>query len=93
MDIHSEPELEGALQGVAWTDVFFGEMLSRLWNELRGYRRALEIKELYAEREQGEEWEETVEPRLLDRGAELEDVPGCPVTYEKGRWMVNGWYV
>jgi hypothetical protein len=93
IDIHSELELEGALQRVAWTDVFFGEMLSSIWDELRGYRRAMEMKELHAEREQEEEWEETVDPRLLDRGAELEDVLGCPVTYDKGRWRVNGWYV
>ena len=93
LNIYSELELEMALQGVAWTDVFFGERLGSIWGEVREYRRVVEMTELYLEREQSEEWEETIDPRLLDRGGELEEELGCPVAYEKGRWKVNGWFV
>lgn len=93
LDIHSERELEELVQRVAWTDVFFGEVLDSIWGEVREYRRVVEMAEMCLTSSREGSVEETIDPRLLDRGGELEARLGCPVEYERGRWKVNGWYV
>ncbi|KAF2789355.1 hypothetical protein K505DRAFT_365673 [Melanomma pulvis-pyrius CBS 109.77] len=93
LDMHSERELEESVKRVAWTDVFFGEVLGSIWDEVREYRRVVQMVEMHLTGSREDSIEETVDARLLSRGGELEARLGCPVEYEKGRWKVNGWYV
>ena len=44
MGVRSLKQLEGVLERVAWTDVFFGEGLAGVWQQVREVGRAMEVQ-------------------------------------------------
>lgn len=46
LGVHSEIELERTMQRVAWTDVFFGQMLTEIWEDLCAYVAAAQRAEV-----------------------------------------------
>jgi hypothetical protein len=89
LGIKGELELERALLRVAWTDVFFGDMLSSIWEEVCVYNAMIQRSEVYLSRSRGQsqDSEDTIDPRLLA------EMSSQPIEYDRGRWRVKGWYI
>lgn len=89
LGLRGELDLEQSMQRVAWTDVFFGDVLNSVWEEVRAYLATVQRTESYLmrTREQGKDPEDTIDPHLL------EDLPYCSVQHNMGRWRVGGWYI
>lgn len=89
LGIKGELELERALLRVAWTDVFFGDMLNSIWEEVCMFNTMVQTSEgrHSCSRGQSQDSEDTIDPQLL------EDIPSQPIEYDRGRWRVKGWYI
>lgn len=98
LGISSRSRLEEALVRVAWTDVFFDDVLGGVWNEISAHSQAVEANKDHVEftrsgEQQGGESIATgaVDPGVV--GVEARETPGVPLQFEEGRWKLNGWYV
>ncbi|KAF1968520.1 hypothetical protein BU23DRAFT_583196 [Bimuria novae-zelandiae CBS 107.79] len=93
LNVRSLEQLQKALERVAWTDVFFADVLGGVWQQVKEYGKALQVQEaclmintesalehdvLDGEGATFNSWQERVEGNLM---------------FHQGRWMVNGWYV
>lgn len=93
LEIESKLELKRQLEGVAWTDVFFGDALEQTWEEMMRLTKVADSREESMQRRQNDE-EAPASPETPD-AQRLAGRGRCdlPVEFENGRWKVNGWYI
>ncbi|KAF2472848.1 uncharacterized protein BDR25DRAFT_333128 [Lindgomyces ingoldianus] len=88
LGIHGEQELQRSVQRVAWTDIFFGNVLRSIWEEVTEYLGDVGRVNTNLARDREPSEFASLQPTLP------EGTPSSlPVEYVRGRWKVDGWYI
>ncbi|KAF2122194.1 hypothetical protein BDV96DRAFT_609179 [Lophiotrema nucula] len=87
LEIDDELDLERTLRRVAWTDIFFGDKLDGIWQEVAEHVHASRRAQIYTATSQDQDLSETIDSQLLGPASRHS------IGYDRGRWKVNGWYV
>lgn len=96
MGIWERVELESIMQCIAWTDVFFRFEMDEIWAELT------QLREMGLHSEEATEASaDTMDQAVLVTQTWDQSLgwsyqgKGCcaPVSFEEGRWKVDGWYI